>query len=186
MTLTNRAAVAVAALALVAVGFVLRGLVDPSKPDAALAARVAALEQRASVAPAGPPQVARPAAGTTAARSAAAMRPSMPSGAAPGPADDGPGATAPSREEIARVQAMRRAELDARFAAEPLDAAWAKVAERELLDAAASDEATMIGDVPEAFESRCRSRTCRVRATFPPGGDADGWLSLYLLGAAGN
>ena len=89
-----------------------------------------------------------------------------------------------TREQIEAAQDARRAELQAQFAAEPFDATWAEAAEAGLFAAAASDEASMAEQTPDAFSTECRSRTCRVVARFPADADADGWLALFLLGGA--
>lgn len=69
-------------------------------------------------------------------------------------------------EARARIEA-NIAVLDARFAAEPLDAAWAMREQRAMDDFFAAEALIAQGlPLPAALHTACRSATCRVSARF--------------------
>jgi len=75
--------------------------------------------------------------------------------------------------------------LAARYATEPVDAAWASAKEAKLLAASASDEIRRIGAVPGNYRASCRSTVCRIGADFPNRGAVQDWLTLFSTGVGG-
>jgi hypothetical protein len=88
-------------------------------------------------------------------------------------------------EALRQRTEQMRADLEAEFAREPESAAWSAAAEADLVHAASSDDAVATGETPVGFEAVCRSKTCRVTATFDEDGDAESWAGGYLLGNGG-
>jgi len=72
--------------------------------------------------------------------------------------------------------------LAARYAAEPVDAAWAGAKEAKLLAASASDEIRRIDALPANYRASCRSTVCRIGADFPNRGAVQDWLTLFSTG----
>lgn len=92
------------------------------------------------------------------------------------------------RRKAARAEQVRKGRefhdtLAARFAAEPIDAAWAGAKEAKLLAASSSDEIRRVGAVPENYSASCRSSVCRIGADFPNRSAAQDWLTLFSTGA---
>lgn len=87
-------------------------------------------------------------------------------------------------EQVRRGRALHDA-LAARYAAEPVDAAWAAVKEARLLAASVSDEIRRTNAVPENYRASCRSTVCRIGADFPDRGAAEDWLTLFSTGTGG-
>ena len=50
----------------------------------------------------------------------------------------------------------------ARYASEPVDAAWASAKEAKLLAASVSDEIRRVDAVPWNYRARCHSSVCRI------------------------
>lgn len=75
--------------------------------------------------------------------------------------------------------------LASRYAAEPVDAAWAAAKETRLLAASVSDEIRRVGAVPQNFRASCRSTTCKVDADFENRGAMEDWLTLFSTGSGG-
>lgn len=94
-------------------------------------------------------------------------------------------ATAPAVRGEARLDAFEPAEararidahiatLERRFAAEPLDLAWAHREERALQAFFAADALAAQGlPVPERLQTVCRSATCRISARFSDAVEAE-------------
>lgn len=86
-------------------------------------------------------------------------------------------------EARARVEA-NIATLDARFAAETLDAAWMKREERALGAFFAADALAMQGlPTPDDLQIACRSATCRISARFADPVEAEmttQWLAMHV------
>jgi hypothetical protein len=87
-------------------------------------------------------------------------------------------------EQVRRGRALHDA-LAARYAAEPVDAAWAAAKEARLLAASVSDEIRRTNAVPENYRASCRSTVCRIGADFPDRGAAEDWLTLFSTGTGG-
>ena len=75
--------------------------------------------------------------------------------------------------------------LATRYAAEPVDAAWAAAKEAKLLAASASDEIRRIGAMPGNYRASCRSSVCRIGADFPNRSATEDWLTLFSTGVGG-
>jgi hypothetical protein len=75
--------------------------------------------------------------------------------------------------------------LASRYAAEPVNAAWAGAKEARLLAASVSDEIRRVGAVPQNFRASCRSTTCKVDADFANRGSMEDWLTLFATGSGG-
>ncbi|RNF85334.1 hypothetical protein [Montanilutibacter psychrotolerans] len=172
-------AIAAAALA----GYGVRSMMaaSPSSADiAALEARIQVLEQH---------QTGTGGTATNSAHGVARSDP-LPGGPSPTSSATRPGGglrmgeQTVSPQEMARMQAVRAAQLDAAFRREPLDASWAMQAENALQAAARSDALIATGITPTAVDTQCRSRQCRVLARFKPGDDIEGWMSSYALSTA--
>jgi hypothetical protein len=91
----------------------------------------------------------------------------------------------PSPEFIDQQREIHRAQLQSAFKREPVNSKWAAAIQNDLLTAASSKEVADTGEMPTAFRTECRSRSCLVTAIFSENGDADSWAGAYLLGAAG-
>ncbi|MFT3896164.1 MAG: hypothetical protein QM719_00430 [Thermomonas sp.] len=91
------------------------------------------------------------------------------------------------RREAAQAEQVRKgrdfhAALAARYASEPVDAAWASAKEAKLLAASASDEIRRLNALPENYRASCRSTVCRIGADFPNRGAVQDWLTLFSTG----
>ena len=91
------------------------------------------------------------------------------------------------RRKAAQIEQERKARafhamLAARYAAEPVDAAWAGAKEAKLLAASASDEMRRIDALPGNYRATCRSSVCRIGADFPNRSAAQDWLTLFSTG----
>ena len=75
--------------------------------------------------------------------------------------------------------------VQARHAAEPRDPVWAAGAEVALAEAAASEELAAANLVPDSIDTRCRSKSCRIVASFPDAGQADDWAFGFMTHTAG-
>lgn len=82
-----------------------------------------------------------------------------------------------------RMQAKDRmvADLESRFAAQPVLAAWAVPNERQISDFLAPDHLRKSGlPAPKQYDVQCKSSLCRVHADFASDADADATLQdLY-------
>jgi len=82
-----------------------------------------------------------------------------------------------------RMQARDRmiADLESRFAAQPLLAGWAVPNERQISDFLAADHLHKSGlPAPKQYDVQCKSSLCRVHADFASDADADATLQdLY-------
>jgi hypothetical protein len=72
--------------------------------------------------------------------------------------------------------------LATRYAAEPVDAAWASAKEAKLLAASSSDEIRRSNALPGNYRASCRSTVCRIGADFPNRGAVQDWLTLFSTG----
>ena len=91
------------------------------------------------------------------------------------------------RRKAAQVEQERKGRafhgtLAARYATEPVDAAWASAKEAKLLAASASDEIRRVGAVPGNYRASCRSTVCKIGADFPNRGAVQDWLTLFSTG----
>lgn len=75
--------------------------------------------------------------------------------------------------------------LAARYAAEPVDVAWASAKEAKLLAASSSDEIRRSNAVPQNYRASCRSSVCRIGADFANRGAVQDWLTLFSTGVGG-
>ena len=75
--------------------------------------------------------------------------------------------------------------LAARYAAEPVAAAWAAGKEAVLLAASDSPEIRRVGATPGNYRASCRSSMCRIDADFPDKGAMEDWLTLFSTGNGG-
>lgn len=94
------------------------------------------------------------------------------------------------RRKAAQAEQERRgrafhATLAARYASEPVDAAWASAKEAKLLAASVSDEIRRVDAVPGNYRARCHSSVCRISADFPNRGAVQDWLTLFSTGVGG-
>lgn len=87
-------------------------------------------------------------------------------------------------EQVRRGRDLHQA-LAARFAAEPVDAAWASAKEAKLLAASISDEIRRANAVPKNYRASCRSSICRIGADFDNRGSMEDWLTLFSTGIGG-
>jgi hypothetical protein len=87
-------------------------------------------------------------------------------------------------EQVRRGRAFHAA-LAARYAAEPVDAAWAGAKEAKLLGASVSDEIRRADAVPRNYSATCRSTICRIGADFQNRGAIQDWLTLFSTGTGG-
>lgn len=86
----------------------------------------------------------------------------------------------------AKLKAEREAllaQLESAHAAEPVDAAWAGQAEPALSDLAARPEMAVAGFKPDQYKADCRSRSCRITATFDDADDARDWGEMLITGS---
>lgn len=94
------------------------------------------------------------------------------------------------RRKLAQAEQERRGRalhdtLAARYAAEPVDAAWASAKEAKLLEASVSDEIRRADAVPGNYRASCRSSVCRIGADFPNRSAVEDWLTLFSTGVGG-
>jgi hypothetical protein len=81
---------------------------------------------------------------------------------------------------FAAVRERDLAELQRLHAAEPVDPAWKQEAEAALESITASDTIAASGISPASYRADCRSRSCRVSATFGSSGDAEDWQNMFV------
>jgi hypothetical protein len=141
----------------------------------ALLARLAVLEQRATTSPPSPA-----AAGPT--HRAVPNPASRPTPALREP-DEQPLAQTPAERAIAEATLVQGLQRD--YEHEPREAAWAAQAEHALTGAASAEEIANANLVPTAFESRCRSRRCRIVARFATRDQAQEWAYYFMTRTAG-
>ena len=139
-----------------------------------LLARLAALEQQGAA----PTSAARigpsaRAVSTPASRPATALREPV----------EQPLAETPVERAIAEATLIQDLQRD--YEREPREAAWATQAEHALTGAASAEEIVVANLVPDAFETRCRSRRCRIVARFPTRDQAQEWAYYYMTRTAG-
>jgi hypothetical protein len=184
VTLPNRTLLVIAAVAAI-VAIVTFQRVVASKPDgsdqqslAGLSQRMDALERRQQVqmtALQDRMDTLLGASGLTAPTSAAA-------GAGLKPAPHLLGLTAedqdPVREARDRDALLRT--LESEHARETIDAAWAGPAEARLLSSVKNPAMLATGLRPKSIDTDCRSRSCRIDASFGSSGDAEDWATFYL------
>jgi murein L,D-transpeptidase YcbB/YkuD len=100
-------------------------------------------------------------------------------------------AAATRAAQVAMEQPAKRpppptvAVMEQQYAAEKRDAVWAAGAELALAEAAASDEIVAGNLMPENIDARCRSKSCRIVATFADPADADDWAYAFMTHTAG-
>lgn len=184
MTLPNRTLLVIAAVAaIVAIVSFQRLLVSKSPGSdqqslAALTQRMDALERRQQVqmtALQGSMDTLLSATGLTAPTSVA-------TGSGYKAAPHQLGATAqdydPAREARDRDALLRT--LESEHARETIDAAWAGPAEARLLSSVKNPAMLATGLRPKSIDTDCRSRSCRIDASFGSSGDAEDWATFYL------
>jgi hypothetical protein len=82
--------------------------------------------------------------------------------------------------QFAAARARDLAALESQHAAEPVDPDWKREAEAALEDITASDTIAVTGIAPDTYRADCRSRLCRVSATFTASGDAEDWQNMFV------
>jgi hypothetical protein len=70
------------------------------------------------------------------------------------------------------------AELERQHKAEPIDAAWKLRSESGMTAIATSQDLKASGIAPTSYSNDCRSRTCRIAASFKSSGDAEDWAMM--------
>jgi hypothetical protein len=87
------------------------------------------------------------------------------------------------------AQALKRdrvvAELESQFRAEPIDAGWSAQSEDQIVSAAAAPVMDRAGFKPKDVSMACRSRTCRISASFTSAIDAQDWSDRLLTQMGG-
>ena len=86
----------------------------------------------------------------------------------------------PAREARERDALLRT--LESQHARETIDAAWAGPAESKLLSNVQNPAILAAGLRPKSIDTDCRSRSCRIEASFGSSGDAEDWANFYLTG----
>lgn len=84
----------------------------------------------------------------------------------------------PAREARDRDALLRT--LESEHARETIDAAWAGPAEARLLSDVKNPAMLATGLRPKSIDTDCRSRSCRIDASFGSSGDAEDWATFYL------
>lgn len=74
--------------------------------------------------------------------------------------------------------AAEMAQLERQHAAEPVDAGWKLRSESEMTAIATSQDLEASGIAPTSYSNDCRSRTCRIAASFKLSGDAEDWAMM--------
>ncbi len=77
-----------------------------------------------------------------------------------------------------RVLDAEMAQLERKHAAEPVDATWKMRSESEMTAIATSQDLKASGIAPTSYSNDCRSRTCRIEASFKSSGDAEDWAMM--------
>ena len=131
-------------------------------------------EQGANAATATPTRAAGPADAPLEARSAAAMMAQDP---LPLLLTQGDRVLAERTRYLAALEAMHRAE--------PVDPQWAAVTEGALVDVSRGEPLAATRIAPDAWSVQCRSRSCKMSATFGDYDDAQDWANFFLTGTGG-
>lgn len=88
-------------------------------------------------------------------------------------------------KRVSEERARYSAALAAGHRVEAVDATWSPQAQRALAELAADAGLVETGLAPQAFDSECRTRTCRVSATFADYNAAQDWANFFLTGSGG-
>lgn len=87
----------------------------------------------------------------------------------------------------ARDAEMTKGELQAVYAREAVDRAWAPTTESNLMQVAKTDAILAIEAAPPTSQRiDCRSTTCRMEFSFANDADATDWTLAYLTGIGNN
>ena len=78
-----------------------------------------------------------------------------------------------------REQAV--AQMESAYRSEPVDAAWSAASEQSFVVASESQVMARAGFKPQDVSTECRSRTCRISATFDSALDAKDWANRMLV-----
>lgn len=87
--------------------------------------------------------------------------------------------SAEDRERAKREYEQLAKDLEAAHRREPVDAAWKGAAETSMSNIAKGEELKSTGFEPTDFRSDCRSRSCRISATFDNVTDAQDWATVF-------
>jgi hypothetical protein len=91
---------------------------------------------------------------------------------------------AKKRAEVQQRVDQTQAAFRARYAGEPVDAAWAGAKEAALAQASVSPQIRELGVEPGNLAVDCRSTMCRITADFPSTSAGDDWFTLYMNNVA--
>lgn len=84
--------------------------------------------------------------------------------------------------QLSKQRERMAAELEQGHRAEPMDAAWAAQAEPALEKMAASPDLAVAAIQVDGLATDCRSKTCRISASFDSVADAEQWGMLFATG----
>lgn len=83
------------------------------------------------------------------------------------------------REKAKRDAAQMIKDLENAHRNQPIDAAWKGLTETSMREIAAGEAMTATGLTPQDLQSDCRSRSCRISATFNNATDAQDWATFF-------
>ena len=87
---------------------------------------------------------------------------------------------AEQRKEVQQRVDRTQAAFAARYANEPVDAAWAGAKEAELMTLGVSDQIRQLGAEPQNMAVDCKSSMCRITGDFASTSTGDDWFTLYM------
>lgn len=87
------------------------------------------------------------------------------------------------RAERTRFASNRFDATARKFAAEPIDPAWAGPQESRLLAAAKGSALAQAGIQPKGLKVQCHSSLCSIQGQFDDASDAQTWAQFYLASA---
>lgn len=87
--------------------------------------------------------------------------------------------TPEQREEAKKAYEQLGRDLEKAHVSQPVDAAWKGAAETSMRNIQEGDALKSTGFTPQDFRSDCRSRSCRISATFDTAVDAQDWATMF-------
>ena len=88
-------------------------------------------------------------------------------------------------ERVLEERTRYLAALDAAYRAEPVDAQWAAMTGRALVDVSRGDALAATQIEPDEWSVQCHSRSCKMSAVFGDYDDAQDWANFFLTGTGG-
>lgn len=83
------------------------------------------------------------------------------------------------KDSAKRIEALR-GKIEAQYAAEKIDPAWAPGKQLDLRKISSLPEITSAVAAPSSMSVDCRSSMCRIESSFDSGGNAQDWTMLYM------